>query len=613
MPETKKQNVTILYANHKVVKKFIKTLRWNEEFTWIYLGKDVLLSISLDELIGKRAQRLSIADSLQTVARDTRQDYIDYIGRLGSLEHTKYWWLTSVSEKNPFISNVFLYSCYINVMAKIFENTRQDLVIICESPGLMAAIADYFKDQQNIQVHYEIAASPGKFRLKNRIRGIKNTVYFLVRWTIRCILARLFARIRENPENGHPREERAVFIHSWADHRSFWEPGRYEDVFLGRLGNDLRRIHPRVYYLIDVLPTCFFPVALSKLWKIREKMVLMEEFLNPLDIILAWYRVSTHFPELRDIPRFMNLNITPVILEELEKDRTNSRAFQTYLCYIIGKKITRKYDVRSFIYSFENLMWEKMFCLAFREVSPGTSIAGYVHSTISKMEMFYSLSGYEKEIIPLPDLVVVPGIRAQGALTSSGFGQKQVVIGGAYRYHTLIVTSPNPEKFQGVRKILIVPTDDFNSTLELVTKSVHAFGEREGVECMIKLHPTLPRRKISKYLSGLPGNFVDRTETIDQILPSVDLVVYTGSTVSIEALAQGIPILHVRSDLTIDRDIFDEKDHIISVSQPEEMYQAFLKIADDGFGFQKMGQEIVREFFAPVDDSTLRLVLDKNH
>ncbi|MGA2917099.1 hypothetical protein [Methanoregula sp.] len=618
MSDTKTRYIAILPADPTSIKVFFENEDKRIENSknnvyWIFLGKDVPLSLFLNDLIGMKAQRLDIADSLQTIANNARQDYIDYVGRMGASERTRFWWLTSISEKNPFISNVFLYSCYLEVVADIYKKkTFQNLVIICESPALMTAIDTFLKETEDIHVDYN-PSRPVMKDLLNGILRLRSTAIFLVRWTGRCVLAYLFSVSRIFQKKSFAHEGEIILIHSWTDHRSFQTPGMYEDVFLGRLGSDLKKIHPGVWYLIDVLPTCFFPVALSRLMGMREDFLVMEEFINPLDILLSVYSVSAHFPKPTEIPRFRDMDIAPIVYEELEADRRNLRAFQTYLNYLVGQKISKNCSVRSFIYSFENLMWEKLFCLSFREFSPDTAIIGYAHSTISKMETFYSVSSYERDFLPLPDMVVVNGVRAQDVLINSGFDHNRVIIGGAYRYHSLDVTSPVSPKKRGIKNILIIPTDDINSTLELVTKTIHAFGNKEEISCIVKLHPTFPKRKISAFLSQIPGNFIVSDKPVDYLLSCVDLVVYTGSTVAVEALARGIPILHVRSDLTIDRDIFNESDHIVSVSRPEEMYQAFLTISREGFESQKTGKAFVQEFFAPIDGSAISVFLGKNH
>jgi len=618
MLNTRTQNIAILPADTSRVKVYFEEeergrTNARKNIYWVYLGKNVPLSLSLNDLIGTRAQRLNIADSLQEIANNTRQEYIDYVGRLGSSERNNYWWLTSISEKNPFISNIFLYSCYLGVVADICKTKKyQNLVIICESPALMAAIDNFLRDKRDILVFYYPCPDFLK-TLKNRIIWMKSTAIFILRWTIRCILAHIFGLIRDNKRHGRRQQGKKIIIHSWVDNRSFRTPGQYEDVFFGSLGTDLKKVHSGVYCLVDVLPTCFFPVALSKLFGTGEDFILMEEFINPLDVVLSVHSVSKHFPDLKEPPRFMNLDITPIIHEELEKDRINLRTFQTHLFYKVGMEIAKKYEIQSFIYSFENLMWEKMFCLSLREFSPRIAIIGYAHSTISKMELFYSVSAYERDFIPLPDTIVVNGLRSQEALINSGFDRNRIVIGGAYRYRSLeIALSQNP-KDVNIHKILIIPTDDLNSTLELIIKAIDAFGNKNEITCIIKLHPTFPRRTISAYLSRIPDNFSVSDKPIDLLISSVDLVVYTGSTVAIEAIARGIPILHVRSDLVIDRDIFNESDHIVSVSRPEEMYLALISLCGKKTTSRESGMAFVQEFFAPIEGSAINVFLGNNH
>jgi len=613
MSNTKKQKISILYANYKVVKKFLKSLDGDENFSWIYLGKNVPFSHSLNQLLGDRHKRFEIADFLQVIAIETRQEYIDYIGKLGAEEKSKFWWLTSVSEKNLFISNVFLYFCYVKVILKVLKKTPQDYLIICDSFALMETLNRNLKRNEELIVIYEKSGLHSIFfSIKNHFSGLINTAYFLFRWLCRCVLSHIFRLTRIKNKRFQQPKGKKIFIHSWADYRSFRTPGLYDDVFLGRLGTDLKKIHPDINYLVDVLPTCFFPIALLKLRKIEDNFLLMEEFLHPLDIISSVYLVTVNSPIISKIPQYMNLDVAPIIHEELKNDRSNSRAFQTYLCYIIGKKLACNHEVQSFIYSFENLMWEKMFCYAFKEYSPQTAIIAYAHSTISKMETFYSVSRYENQFIPLPDMIVVNGIRARNVLINSGFSPDAVTIGGAFRYHTL-KKRPYCGVVQGLKKILIIPTDDINSTLELVYKSILAFGEREGISCIIKFHPTLPRRKILQYLSQMPDNFIISEDPIIDLLSGVDMVVYTGSTVSVEALAQGIPILHVRSDLIIDRDFYEPEDQIKSVSRPQEMYQAFMEFSGYSQIIKERGEKIVNEFFAPVQEESLTIFLGKIH
>jgi len=448
--------------------------------------------------------------------------------------------------------------------------------------------------------------------IKDLCAGYLKKTHFLVRWTIRWILARIFGLMRKKYRKENKPPGKKIIIHSWADNRSFRVPGTYDDIFLGCLGPDLKKIHPNVCYLIDILPTCFFPFALLRLVGLEENILLMEEFITPFDILSSVFSVPAYLQVPEKIPPFMNLNVAQIVRNEIKRDRLNSRTFQTYLFYPAGKNIALIEEVQSFIYSFENQMWEKMFCLAFRDFSPKTAIIGYAHSTISKMETFYSMSAIERDFMPLPDTIVVNGMRAQEALTSSGFDPSQIVISGAFRYHAMSITQKLDRKSSEIKSIVVISPDDFNATLELLIKTIRAFGNRNDIRCIIKFHPTLPRGRISSYVSDMPENFTVSNASIDKLLQDADLVVYTGSTVAVEAMARGIPVLHVRFDLRIDRDIFNEGDHITSVSRPEEMYQAFLKLSKEDVNPEKTGEQFIREFFASAKNKDLSVFLEKS-
>ena len=179
-----------------------------------------------------RGARRNIADLLQATAQETRQEYIDYIGYLSSVEKTKYWWLTSISEKNPFISNIFLYFCYIKVILNIIENMEKDLIIICESTALMDAINQNLQEEEKVLLHFEKATLARVFiSIKNHVTGYIKTSHFVLRWTIRCILAHIFRLIRDKKQHEHQQQGKKIIIHSWVDNRSFRTPGQYRGCF----------------------------------------------------------------------------------------------------------------------------------------------------------------------------------------------------------------------------------------------------------------------------------------------------------------------------------------------------------------------------------------------
>ncbi len=114
---------------------------------WIYCGTDVPFSIRLDNSLDVK-KKIDIGNDLQKTAQEFRDDYIDFIGQINravAIENET-WWLSSVSEKNPYISNVFLNFCYIHVCMRIAKNRHENIFVICEDPALSESLHENLKN-----------------------------------------------------------------------------------------------------------------------------------------------------------------------------------------------------------------------------------------------------------------------------------------------------------------------------------------------------------------------------------------------------------------------------------------------------------------------------------
>ena len=138
-----KNKIAITYGRISEIKKICPLPELHPFFQWVYLGKNVPFSLKLEQLLGT-STKIKIGDLLQEIAKEFRQEYIDYIGELSlaaeRLHPIGCWWLSSVSEKNPFISDVFLHFCYIKFCQRIIGNLSSDLFIVCETRALAQAL-----------------------------------------------------------------------------------------------------------------------------------------------------------------------------------------------------------------------------------------------------------------------------------------------------------------------------------------------------------------------------------------------------------------------------------------------------------------------------------------
>jgi surface carbohydrate biosynthesis protein (TIGR04326 family) len=215
----------------------------------------------------------------------------------------------------------------------------------------------------------------------------------------------------------------------------------------------------------------------------------------------------------------------------------------------------------------------------------------------------YSVSEKEREIMPLPDIIAVNGKRAKEVLEQSGFTGRRIEIVGALRYADL-KKKPFSWKMKDERTILVALSAGINDSLELVHKALRTFTGTGGITIIIKSHPTVPFARICSYIGPPPENVRFSDEPIEKLLEDADVLLYSESAVCIEALAGGVPVVHVRSDFRIDMNILEGIGGVPSVSLPEEIRSSVEHVTSpEGYDQFRAIQGIVDEFFAPVRDN----------
>ena len=582
---------------------------------WLYCGKDVPFCLALDKKLGVH-RKMGIGNDLQKIARESRQEYIDFIGRMtqtlaGDLAPES-WFLTSISEKNPFISNVFLYYCYIRVCQDILKECDHDLVIICESSHLSEALCQNLNTNGRCQIIRGAADQNRSLdTVSTGLRTVAKRIWFFWYYAARILLARLFSllmRGRREGAFGHAE----TGIHSFTDTRSITDPSHYQHIFFRGMGSDLSRSGTPFYYLIDVLPTTSFISVIRHLLNYPEDCRLVEEYVTIADLFRARRIVRDLGYRLHIVGSLGGVLMDEILLGEMERDGLNTRREEAYLRYCAGQRVALQGPgLSSFVYIFENHIWEKMFCLAFRDKSPATVLVGYAHTIVNSMYTCYSVSRFEMDISPLPDIIAVNGIRAKQTLEMSGFSDKKIIVTGALRYQHL-----KKKKFE--RKghtetvVLVALSIGINDSVELAHKVFAALGGRVGIIVDVKCHPTTPFPFISPHIPEIPANVRIRTEPVEELLSDSDILVYAESTVCVEALAMGVPVINVKSDHRIDMNIFDGIESIPSVSTPAELEGAVMQVttqpALDQFNAI---QGIVDEIFAPLRPDYSRVFLGK--
>ncbi|MHA2052755.1 MAG: hypothetical protein ACW99F_04060 [Candidatus Hodarchaeales archaeon] len=615
------KKVVITDASKASIGKALRELL-DTPFQWAYFGEDIKKEIIVEPLLENKGKKIEIGEKLQLTAKKLRQRYIDYIGELSLQNNSLRWWASSFSEKNPFVSKTFLYICYIVVgleLLKTIEKSHNHLFIV-EDPALREGLSQNISNSSDdklrkIESEFQIA-----------LKGVKEWVVMLLIkiWYIseslyRTLLSKLFLKFNWVSSNIR-RENGLILIHTWMDKRSFDETGGYIESYFKGLSSHLRKKDEEVAIVPYVLSSLPYIQCLKKMGKSGENFLLPYAYVSIKDVFSVALKVAFDIPRRRIFPDFEGIKVSGLIYNNLKEDWSGIRKTRDLIFYkvVMGWK-KKGIKIHSFIHTYENNTWEKVFNLAFRELYPETRIIGYQHSAVPKMLLNYFFSRKESEIIPLPDRIITNGRYPLRLFVESGYDPKKVACGGAIRYSSLlkkIEIKRTRSRPQANKTILVTTSIILTDAVELVIKALNAFGDSFNYNVTIKSHPVMPYSKFSKYLliEELPKNFKLSNLSIEELLRESDALIYTTSTTCIEAISLGVPAIHVESDHLIDMDQLDfAPETRLSVRSPEEIKKAIDTITSMELRElkvkRKKWKKFVKDVFEPVTEETYNLFL----
>lgn len=598
---------------------------------WLYLGERVTVSEACDRWLAGKGKRLGLGADLQATAREVKQDYLEYVARLGVRLDSPEWWLSSLSEKNPYISKTFLWLCQILTAVRLLERTpaHRPVLIVAEHPAVRRVLTRHLG-----AMGWSVGADgePDRPVIRTRMAVCLVNLLRLVRFVVvncaRSVQARLLGARRPGAWGGECATggPGLVLLHGWVDGRSFDERGRYRNVNLGELGPYLERHGWRCRLVPLVLPTVSYGRTVRALLQSGTTFLLPHAWLTPGDVVkaaladLAWRRPRGPFPP------FQSLDIGPLIDSDLAQDRATARLATNLLyTFLVERWRSANLSVDGFVYSYENHLWERAFCLGFQRAFPSARRIGYQDANVPDLCLNFFFADAERARCPGPHRVVANGPYSFEVFRRAGYGDETLLKGGAIRFESS-VRRLGPEVQRGRLDadgerpnpvVLVVVPSSKALAAELVHKTLAALGGESDIRVLIKCHPVLPFEVVARELGDatLPRNFEVATGPFGELLLRAGVLVYMDSTTAVEALAHGLGVVHVASDWSLDLDTIGlDYEERVRVRTPVELraaVRAFLGEEGDCLAERRRrGRALAARFFGRTGDAAYRPVLD---
>jgi hypothetical protein len=377
------------------------------------------------------------------------------------------------------------------------------------------------------------------------------------------------------------------------------DPHRRQLSFLAHVQAPYRRVLPRLRRFSQ---HSYWPILFE---------------LNATDLaaglLKAWRaRDTTRFRVAGEIE---GVDATPLIREAFRWDIAKGGYLFNTLLYRAALRFARTSSPVRVLIPYENKSLEKTLLLGLREGAPGCRVIGYQHTSVTPRHTTLLFAAGEAAATPLPDLIVTAGDVARDYLGRHGnYPDGMLVTGCALRQST--GTALVPAGRGGRPRVLLALS---SSRFELAS-AVEFFRQVEALgaefDLAVRPHPEFPLRLLPATLQAwVAARARDCSGTaLQENLAWCTAVAYASSTVALEAMMRGRPVINIDlGEMIVPDPALGEPPLWRRVSSPSEfvrMLQSLRALAPEALAAEcEAATAYLQSYFRPVSPQALERFL----
>lgn len=537
-------------------------------------------------------------------------EYIDLIGKMGARVNPDIWWGTWTSSKNRFTSPL-MEDLYRLELLFTHEGFRDKELIVADVPEYLRDLIRTECAKRGIPCEV-FGPGPIKMRLQavlERMKYFFEKLVFLVRMAARIIYVRMLLgnRLKDIAD----RNAHSVVIKTFFYRNSFTDDGGYRDAFFGVLPEYLEKQGKGVLVL-GMSQAPLKDVVRGMKRTRTPHLVILESLLRLRDLPAVFLCTGSARISVGDV-EFRGFTVGSVFEKLVQRDIRGVDYLIARLHERAATRLVKQVRIETTVLTYENNPWEKFFIMGIRKASPGTGIIGYQHSVVPRSSINMFISDHEKDTIPLPDAVVTVGAVNRDILkTYSRFPPERIIAGPALRYEYLFHIK---EPHVGIRgRRVLVGLEGIFEVYHMVNYVLDELWNHTDVDIVIRTHPVLPfeaiRHKIHHDIESYPHVSLSTSSFLKEALEECDVMMYWGSTVGLEALMMGKPIIHFDMGTLLSYDpLFQCSDNKYVARRSTPLYpllEEIFALDDRALRLQfTAAMRYMERYFYPVSEETL--------
>ena len=598
--------------------------------TWAYIGQDPRPFHQTKAFIAGRAAFLDIGTQFQHAAAALREPYLTLLYDIGREVNTFRWWTSSISYRSGYHSTTFQQAAYLKVGLDLATNWQGpgSLLLVASDSAVRQAIrrnlatVDRNSEQGKISVYGATADPPWRL-LWDTVRMLVHRAYFLLREGRRVVGCR-----RHFPAPGTARGA-SVVLFCRLNQSNFPRGEQFHTSFFGDLAAQVKKVGHSLAIVPLIAHGLSYQEALHQLKASDTDMLVPHRFIGLRDLIRGVLVTLNRPPLPRAIPRLSGLDISPLLKHERLSDWISNQAADAYLIgALIRKWADSGFSVGRAIYIYENQPWERAICWEARQSMPDTMLVGYQYGRVPHLLLnWYLAPGGEREA-PLPHRVVTGGAYAARQI-SEGYKPGSLITGGALEMQDFLRLRKNGSAGEAqqnhsapiapVKKrpvVLVAPSIGPEEAAELVDMAGRIFNPEDDIDVIIRCHPTMPFERVRPLIDGPLPECVEVSDApSSELMKQSSVMIYTSSTICVQALALGLPVVHLRTRFDLDMDPLEQTpDARLEATTSEELRERVLWVVEHKQEYvaehREQWSRLVDDIYGPVTEQTYRAFLD---
>ncbi|MGK5091537.1 hypothetical protein WDW89_05900 [Deltaproteobacteria bacterium TL4] len=549
------------------------------------------------------------------------RDYLKSIGSLAEWNgHHLHWWASNLSSKNRFESPVAtLFTDLIRTLEALQQMDEADLILINPPWPIVEVVKNYY-NQAKFSIH--IWSWPFSQHV-SRLEGQLYSAGHLLKGFLALLKNTRFARKMITTDPWLSTSKDPVFlIKSFITLESFNADDQFQDRFFGDLSQQVSKTGMKPLTIVFYVGHSGKEPCYQKLNRLQS-VIPIERYLTYPDIIrqflqLVWLLTTKPFLVKGEV--FVDgVDISSFFCEVLKTGGWRI-SFEQYIHFAAGKKIGKLYKIEKCVLTYENNPWERMFLSGLKESNSQITSIGYQHSVVPQSATGMFLTHQELKLIPRPSIIFTTGkipaliMQRYGDLPSE-FIQPACALRYDYLFKLKTLPRSSLENYT-----LLVALEGVKEVVSLIEFTFREALKCPEIEFCIRDHPVLSFQQIlalSQWRGIIPKNVsISKKQKVQQDIEACDAVLYWGTTVALEAIMLGRPVIHFdRGDIFSYDSAFELEDFKWTVFINDDLgpiLKEIQNLSDESYKIlQTKAINYVKAYFHPVNVKAMALFLNK--